>query len=122
MVTLTTTLENFDRSYDALRNSPQIDMFIDHQPCLGTYIIYNILDEEFLQNLIHMFSKPNFIWIIMIDTLVTPLVVRFIKFCRPHILHPKEDLFDDVTIAYLLSINLWCWDFMLSVSVTCGSI
>jgi len=95
-------------------------MFIYHQPCWVTYIIYDIPDEEFLQNLICMLSRPNFIWIIMIGALVTPLVVRFIKFYGPCILHP-EGIFDDVTIAYILSINLWCWDFMLSVFVTYGS-
>ena len=81
-------------------------MFINHQSCWGTCIIYDIPDKEFLQNLIFMLSRPNFIWRIMIDALVTPLVVRFIKFYGPHILHLEEDIFDDVTIAYLFSINL----------------
>ena len=57
----------------------------------------------------------------MIDALITPLVVRFVKFYGPHILHPKEDLFDEVTIAHLLSINLWCWDFMFSISIAYDS-
>lgn len=117
MAALTTTLEKSDRAYDALRDSPKIEIFINHQPCWGTCIIYDIPDEEFLQNLIRMLSRPNFIWRIIIDAFVTPFVVRFIKLCRPWLLHLEEDLFDYITIAYLLSINHWFWDFLLSLII-----
>jgi len=34
----------------------------------------------------------------MIDALITPLVLKFIKLYGPHLLHPAEDIFDEVTI------------------------
>lgn len=119
IIALTSTLDRYDHAYNILRNSDRIYIYIDHQPCWGSYVIYDIPDEEFLQNLICIFSRPNSIWRIIIDALVTPLVVEFVIYYELHLLHPKEDLFDDVTIAHLLSINLWCWYFILSISIIC---
>jgi len=118
MVALNTTLDRYDHAYNALSNYFWIEMFTDHQPYLGTCVIYDIPNEDFLENFICMFSRPVFIWRIMIDALMTPLVVIFDKFCGPHLLHLEEDLFNDVTITHLLSINLWCWDFMLFIFVS----
>lgn len=82
-------------------------------------VIYDIFDEEFLQNLIHMIYRPSYIWIIMLNieiNLINPLIRRFVKLYGPPSLHPNEQV-DEMTIANYISSNILYWNFMLSINV-----
>ena len=63
-----------------------ITFYLEHNPCWGMCVIYDILDEEFLKNLIYMIYRPGYIWRIMLNTKtnpINPLVERFVKIYGP---------------------------------------
>ena len=64
-----------------------VAFYLEHNPCWGMCVIYDIPDEEFLQNLIHMIYKPSYIWRIMLNIETNPidsLVGRLLNFVDPH--------------------------------------
>lgn len=103
MKTLLIILYRYDHAYNILKDSFWLILYIEHGSCQGTCVIYDIPDKQFLQNLTSLLFRLDFIWKIMINTLINPFICRLVKLCRPPSLHPQES-FDEITIAHIISI------------------
>ena len=101
MITLLILLDIYDHAYNIIKYSFWVDLYLDHRPCWGTCMIHNIPHEEFLQNLIFLLSRLDFIWRIMINAHFNPFIYKIIKFYGPPSLHP-QDSFDELTIAHIM--------------------
>lgn len=102
MVMFLSALKKSNLAFSDLDGSLYVSVIINHEPCWETCFIYDIPDEEFLQNPISLLSKSNFIWSISINACVNTFVYRLIIFIKHPSLHPHES-FDALTIAHIVS-------------------
>ena len=117
MVTFLSLLDKSDRVYHAIKSSFWVSITINHEPCWGTCIIYDILDEEFIQNLICLFSILDFIWRIIINGHFNTFLFWLITFYGPPSLHPHES-FDIFIFIHVITQNILYWDSMFSIFIT----
>lgn len=98
-------LSAFDKSirvFSDLDGSLYVSIVVNHEPCWGTSFIYNIFDDEFLQNCICLLSRLDFIWMILINACINTFVYRLITFLISPSLHPHESL-DALTTTHIES-------------------
>ena len=61
MMAWTFLLNRANHAYHYRREYVWVSFYLEHNSCWGMCVIYDILDEDFFQNLIHMIYRPGYI-------------------------------------------------------------
>jgi len=93
MMAWSSLLNRSNYAYYYIKEYIWVSFYSQYNLCWRLCVIYDILDEEFFQNLIYLIYRLGYIWRILLNTdtnPINPLVGRFVKLCGPPSLHPNE--------------------------------